>query len=89
MKSKICSSCGYKGKAINQCFESFLLDLMLWLIVGGLSLMTGLLPLLVIPAAWTVYHIVNFRSKCPECGNLDMVSTRSAKGKQTLAHTHQ
>lgn len=88
MKTKVCSSCGYKGEAINQCFESFLLDLLVWLIVGSVSLMTGLLPLLVIPAAWTIFHIAKFRTKCPECGNLDMVSMDSAKGKETLAHIH-
>ena len=86
---KICSSCGYQGKPINQCIESFLLDLFVWLIVGSVTLMTGLFPLLVIPAAWTVYHIFNFRTKCPECGNLDMVSLKSEKGKNMLAHTHR
>lgn len=88
MKMKVCSSCGYMGKAVNQCFESFLVDLFVWLIVGSVALMTGLLPLLVIPAAWTVYHIVRFKTKCPECGNLDMVSVNSSKGKNVLAHTH-
>jgi len=86
---KICRSCGYQGKPINQCIESFLLDLFVWLIVGSVTLMTGLFPLLVIPAAWTVYHIINFRTKCPECGNLDMVSLKSEKGKNMLAHTHR
>ncbi|KPJ93374.1 MAG: hypothetical protein AMJ55_08105 [Gammaproteobacteria bacterium SG8_15] len=88
MKMKVCSSCGYKGEAVNQCFESFLVDLFVWLIVGSVALMTGLLPLLAIPAAWTVYHIVRFKTKCPECGNLDMVSVNSSKGKNVLAHTH-
>jgi len=89
MKTKVCSSCGYTGEPVNQCFESFLVDLFIWLIVGSVSLMTGLLPLLAIPAAWTVYHIVRFKTKCPECGNLDMVSLKSAKGKSALAHNHQ
>jgi hypothetical protein len=77
------------GEPVNQCFESFLVDLFIWLIVGSVALMTGLLPLLVIPAAWTVYHIVRFKTKCPECGNLDMVSVNSTKGKNVLAHTHR
>jgi hypothetical protein len=88
MSTKVCTSCGYTGKAVNQCFESFLLDLFLWLIVGSVALMTGLLPLLAIPAAWTIFHIAKFRTKCPECGNLDMVSVNSSKGKNTLAHSH-
>ena len=88
MKMKVCSSCGYMGEAVNQCFESFLVDLFVWLIVGSVALMTGLLPLLVIPAAWTIYHIVRFKTKCPECGNLDMVSVNSSKGKNVMAHTH-
>ncbi|WP_455207270.1 hypothetical protein [Kaarinaea lacus] len=89
MKMKVCSSCGYMGEPVNQCFESFLVDLFVWLIVGSVALMTGLLPLLAIPAAWTLYHIVRFKTKCPECGNLDMVSVHSTKGKNTLAHTHR
>jgi hypothetical protein len=76
------------GEPVKQCFESFLVDLFLWLIVGSVTLMSGLLPLLVIPAAWTMYHIVRFKTKCPECGNLDMVSLNSAKGKNAMAHTH-
>ncbi|HEY5603638.1 MAG TPA: hypothetical protein VIM41_11065 [Gammaproteobacteria bacterium] len=89
MKMKVCSSCGYVGKPVNQCFESFLLDLFLWLIVGSVTLMSGLLFLLAIPASWTLYHIVRFKTKCPECGNLDMVSLDSAKGKEAVAHSHQ
>ncbi|MCI0505453.1 MAG: hypothetical protein L0Z73_05020 [Gammaproteobacteria bacterium] len=88
MKMKVCSSCGYMGEPVKQCFESFLVDLFIWLIVGSVTLMSGLLPLLVIPAAWTLYHIVRFKTKCPECGNLDMVSLNSAKGKDAMAHTH-
>ena len=88
MKNKVCSSCGYMGEPVNQCFESFLVDLFVWLIVGSVALMTGLLPLLIIPASWTVYHIFRFKTKCPECENLDMVSLKSAKGKDALAHTH-
>jgi len=76
------------GEPKNQCKESLLLDLFVWLIVGSVTLMTGLLPLLVIPAAWTFYHIINFRTKCPECGNLDMVSLHSTKGKNAMAHSH-
>ena len=89
MKMKVCSSCGYMGEPVNQCLESFLLDLFVWLIVGSITLMTGLLPLLIIPATWTVYHVFRFKSKCPECENLDMVSIKSEKGKETLAYTHQ
>ena len=89
MSMKVYSSCGYMGKPVNQCMDSFLLDLFVWLIVGSVTLMTGLLPLLIIPAGWTVYHIINFRTKCPECSNLDMVSLNSSKGKDTLAHTHR
>ena len=88
MKMKVCSSCGYMGEPKNQCKESFLVDLFVWLIVGSVTFMTGLLPLLAIPAGWTVFHIVNFRTKCPECGNLDMVSLNSTKGKNSLAPSH-
>ena len=83
MKDRICTSCGYGGKPIRQCYESFLVDLMLWLVVGALALMTGLLPLLLLPLGWTVYHLARFgNSKCPRCENLDMVSLDSRKGRE-------
>lgn len=86
MKDRICTSCGYVGKPISQCPESFLVDAMIWLTIGSFSLMTGLLPFLVIPMAWTVYHIAKYRTtKCPKCENLSMVSQDSSKGR-TMAN---
>ncbi len=85
MKKK-CTSCGYVGTPINQCKESFLLDAFIWLVVGNLAMITGLLPLLVIPAGWTVYHIVNFKTKCPECGDISMVSMK--KGESAAQGDH-
>jgi len=85
MKDRVCTSCGYVGKPTKQCLESFLVDAFIWGIVGSFALSTGIMPVLVIPAAWTLYHIVKFATtKCPECGSLDMVSQDSRKGRNVL-----
>lgn len=87
MKDRVCTSCGYVGKPTKQCLESFLVDAFIWGIVGSFALSTGIMPVLVIPAAWTLYHIVKFgTTKCPECGSLDMVSQQSRKGRAVLNH---
>lgn len=85
MKEYVCVSCGFEGKPINQSFESFFVDAFIWGIVGSFALMTGLMPILVIPAAWTLYHIAKFSAtKCPQCKNLEMVSKTSRKGRDKL-----
>jgi hypothetical protein len=62
-----------------------MVDLMLWLVVGNLALMSGLLPFIIIPAAWTIYHIAKFHTtKCPKCSDLSMVSVNSAQGKAVI-----
>ncbi len=82
MKDRICTSCGFVGKPIRQCKASFMVDAFVWSTVGGFALVTGLLPALVIPMAWTIFHIVKFNStKCPECNSLDMVSMNGHKGR--------
>lgn len=86
MKSRVCTNCGYHGHAVPQAKESFLVDAMIWATLGSAGLMTGLLPLLVIPMAWTVYHIAKFNTtQCPKCENLDMVSVNSRKGKPIIS----
>lgn len=85
MKDRICTSCEFEGKPIKQCIESFLVDAFVWGTVGSFALVTGLLPLLAIPTAWTLYHLVKFKTtKCPSCGSLDMVSKNSSKGRAAL-----
>ena len=85
MKDRVCTSCGHVGKPTKQCLESFLVDAFVWGIVGSFALGTGIMPVLAIPAAWTLYHIVKFATtKCPECGSLDMVSQDSRKGRAFL-----
>ena len=87
MRQKVCTSCGYIGKPIRQCYESFVVDIFVWLIVASVVFMTGLLPFLLIAVSWTTIHLLKFRStKCPSCENLDMVSMKSAKGKAKLQH---
>ncbi|HEC18873.1 MAG TPA: hypothetical protein ENI97_05965 [Gammaproteobacteria bacterium] len=85
MKDRICTSCGYEGQPIKQCKASFLVDAFVWGTVGSFALATGLLPALVIPVAWTTYHLAKFNTtKCPQCGSLDMVSKDSRKGRAAL-----
>lgn len=87
MTQKVCTSCGYEGEAINQCKESFMLDALVWLVTVSLIFMTALVPLIVVPIAWTVYHIINFKSKCPKCESLDMVPMDSARAKAIVKHS--
>ncbi len=85
MKDRICTSCGTEGKPIKQCFSSFFVDAFIWGTVGSFALTTGLLPALVIPAAWTLYHLAKFNTtKCPQCGDLEMVNLNSRKGRDAL-----
>lgn len=87
MKQRVCTNCGYVGEPIAQCASSFFVDAFIWLTSMSVTLFTGFLPLLLIPLAWTTYHIVKYRTvKCPKCENLDMVSKNSAKGKEALQH---
>ncbi len=90
MKTKVCKSCGYVGKPIPQAKDSFMLDLFFWLIALALSGMSQQWYIMFLPLAWTIYHIARFNTvKCPKCGNLDMVSLNSHKGKEVLAHQEE
>jgi ribosomal protein L32 len=85
MKNRVCKACGHVGKPTKQCLGSFLVDAFIWGTVGSLALMSGLLPLLLVPVAWTLYHLAKFgTTKCPECGELEMVSMDSRKGREVL-----
>lgn len=83
MQEKICTECGFEGKPIAQCKMSFIVDVALWVTIVNLVFFTGFLPLLLISAAWTTYHVIKFNSvKCPECESLSMVSKNSRAGKR-------
>lgn len=85
MKNRVCSSCGFVGKPVNQSIESFFVDAFIWGTVGSFALMTGLIPVLLIPASWTLYHLAKFgNTECPKCGELEMVSMESRKGREAL-----
>ena len=85
MKDRVCTSCGYVGKPTTQGPGSFFVDAFIWLVVGSVVLMSGILPLLIIPIGWTIYHIIKYATTtCPKCENLDMVSLNSKKGKAVL-----
>ncbi len=86
MKTKICSYCGYVGQPIPQAKSSFVVDAFIWMITLSITAMSGLVPLLLIPLAWTLYHLAKFNTvKCPKCECLEMVSMNSRKGKAMLA----
>jgi hypothetical protein len=85
MKDRVCTSCGHVGKPVKQCLGSFFVDAFIWGMVGSLAIMSGIFFLLFIPAAWTVYHLAKFNTtKCPSCGDLEMVSMDSRKGREAL-----
>jgi len=85
MKNRVCTSCGLVGKPVKQCIESFFVDAFIWATVGSFALMTGLIPVLLIPAAWTLYHLAKFgTTKCPACGDLEMVSVNSRRGREAI-----
>ena len=90
MKNKICTECGHIGKPIPQAKSSFAVDLVIWLYFVFLVAMSQILPLLIIPATWTIYHLLRFNNvKCPECESLEMVSLHSHAGKEMLDNPHQ
>lgn len=86
MKSKVCTSCGYIGKPVHDEWSSLMLDAIAWVLWFVIAAITGIIPLALLGPAYSVYHIIMFRSKkCPKCGNLDMVRLESHGGKQMLS----
>lgn len=85
MKDRVCCSCGHIGKPVNQPLATFMVDFLAWGTIGGAAVVTGILPLALIPLAWSIYHLAKFRTTtCPACGDLEMVSMNSRKGKEVL-----
>ena len=85
MKNKVCTECGYVGRPIPQLKSSFAVDVGMWLYFAFLTALSQFFPLLLIPLAWTIYHIARFNSvKCPKCESLEMVRMNSKKGKRAL-----
>lgn len=86
MKDRVCTSCEHIGKPVNQDLSSFLVDILAWGTFGSGALVSGMLGWLAIPLLWTVYHLAHFRTvQCPECGDLEMVSMKSRKGRKVLS----
>lgn len=82
MKDKLCTYCGYVGKPTTQGVGSFAVDGVIWLIGLGLSVFSSIFAIMLIPVAWTVYHVVLYRTTtCPKCGNIAMVSQTSHKAQ--------
>ncbi len=87
MTDRVCKSCGYVGKAEHQSWGTFVVDAFIWLMFGSLTMFSGLLFVLFVPLAWTIYHLALFgNTQCPKCKDLDMVSKESKNGKAVLAH---
>lgn len=85
MKDRVCTYCGYIGTPTTQGMGSFFVDAFIWLIFGSLTAMSGLIPLMLLPLAWTVYHLVKYKTTtCPQCENIEMVSMNSRAGRMVL-----
>lgn len=85
MKDRICTSCYYVGQPTTQGIGSFAVDIFMWLMFFSLSMFSSIFPLMLIPLAWTVYHVAIYRkSTCPKCSRINMVSLTSAKGRRAL-----
>lgn len=85
MKDRICTHCYHVGQPIVQGMGSFAVDMLIWMMFFSLSMMSSIFPLMLIPVAWTVYHIAIYRkSTCPKCERINMVSLTSRKGKRAL-----
>lgn len=85
MKDKLCTSCGYIGKPTTQGIGSFAVDGVIWLIGLSLSVFSSVFAIMIIPVAWTIYHLLLYRTTtCPKCGNIAMVSQGSHKAQEYL-----
>jgi len=85
MKDRICTHCYHVGQPTSQGPGSFFVDALMWLIFISLSMFSSIFPLLLIPLAWTIFHLAVYnKTTCPKCGRLNMVSLTSAKGRKAL-----
>ena len=85
MKTKICKECGFIGKPITDDFSSFTMDAFIWLTTFAVTVITGIIPLIILAPIFSLFHIATFRTKkCPKCGNLDMVGLHSHRGQEIL-----
>ena len=61
------------------------MDGLIWLCFVSFAILSSFIPLVIIPIAWTLYHIAVYnKTTCPKCGRLDMVSLTSRKGREAL-----
>gem|GEM_PF-1730843 len=89
MTTKICQHCGHIGEPTTQGVGSFFVDAMIWMVCTSLTLFSAFLPIMLIPLAWTVFHIMTYKSiTCPKCENFEMVKLHSRKGKAAMLRFH-
>ncbi|HGX93674.1 MAG TPA: hypothetical protein ENK35_10210 [Candidatus Tenderia sp.] len=85
MKDRVCTSCYHVGKPIKQGAGSFFVDAMIWMTFISLSILSAIFVLMIIPVAWTLYHLwVYDKTTCPKCERIAMVSLNSRKGREAL-----
>ena len=85
MNTKVCRECGYVGKPIHDDFSSFALDGFVWITTFAITVITGIIPLIVLAPAFSIYHLLTFKTKkCPKCKNLEMVRLHSHSGREVL-----
>ena len=86
MADRICTNCYHVGEPISQGLGSFAVDILMWLMFFSLSMFSSLFVLMLVPLAWTVFHIAVYnKTTCPQCGRLNMVALDSKKGRAALA----
>lgn len=89
MTTKICQHCGHIGEPTSQGVGSFFVDVMIWMVFISFTLFSAFLPFMLIPLAWTIYHLIVYKSiTCPECENYEMVGLNSRKGKTAMERFH-
>jgi hypothetical protein len=89
MTTKICQHCGHIGEPTTQGAGSFFVDVMIWMVFISFTLFSAFLPFLLIPLAWTIYHIITYKSiTCPKCEDFEMVRLNSRKGKAAMLRFH-
>ena len=87
--TKVCTDCGHMGEPVAQGLSSFGVDAFVWMFFTGVFLVTFLLPVMLIPAAWTIYHLFTYFSvTCKACGNFSMVALDSSDGAKSMRQYH-
>lgn len=85
MTDKICSDCGFIGRPVHDEYSSLILDVAIWSGSFIIAAITGIIYLIAIGPAFSIWHMFSFRShRCPKCGNWEMHRINN----RTSTHLH-